>query len=226
MARLDGDYRKNWMLIAVFLGLFAISATYSVHFTPPGTIEVRINDDVLYVDKSEVLNKHWVEYLLYLKNSFGENSDIFLQAQLDSAIWSTVYSGGVLNYNSVYADYPVIGVSYQQAVDYCNWRSDRVSEKYNKTISYRLPTKDEWDWICKKYGEENYLKGINKIEKGRGFLNLTDNVSEMVSEEGMAKGINWKMIDTVTTTSPNKLVTFDYDSPTNWIGFRCVAIIK
>lgn len=90
-----------------------------------------------YMDETEVTNLMYLEYLDWLKNVFppsNENySRIYAGALLDTLVWRNR-----LGYNEVmtnnylrhpaYANYPVVGVSWIQAVEFSNWRTDRVNE--------------------------------------------------------------------------------------------------
>jgi len=60
--------------------------------------------------------------------------DIYLSAVPDTLVWRDVLGFNELlteNYlrHPSYADYPVVGVSWTQAVQFCKWRTDRVNEK-------------------------------------------------------------------------------------------------
>lgn len=121
---------------------------------PPGT--VRLNDN-LFIDKNEVANIHWREFMYWLESK--KDSIGFENSKIDSMVWINVEGHG--DYSSYYFRHPmfnyrpVVGVDYEQAVAFCNWRSDRVNELYslkpemnpfpNKKYRYRLPTKFEWE---------------------------------------------------------------------------------
>ena len=90
-----------------------------------------------YMDETEVTNLMYLEYLDWLKSVFpptNENfKNIYKGALPDTLVWRNR-----LGYNEVmtnnylrhpaYANYPVVGVSWVQAVEFANWRSDRVNE--------------------------------------------------------------------------------------------------
>ena len=90
-----------------------------------------------YMDETEVTNLMYSEYLHWLKKLFpptDENyKNIYNGAIPDTLVWRNR-----LGYNEVmtnnylrhpaFADYPVVGVSWIQAVEFSNWRTDRVNE--------------------------------------------------------------------------------------------------
>ncbi len=44
-----------------------------------------------------------------------------------------------------YQNYPVVGISYQQALGYCTYLKEKISENYpDYQLEVRLPTKEEW----------------------------------------------------------------------------------
>ncbi len=232
--------------------------------TPPGTIKY---NDSLFVDETEVSNVHWIDYQQYLKQ---RNLDYSLTI-IDSNVWidslaiNTPFKDHYLQHKA-YRDYPLVGVSYKQAVTYCEWRSSRVNELLNirkglieanhglteKELSklpqyfkYRLPTKNEWEMfasvhfsskIIRKRSKKN-MNSIGNFETDsaypiditapvwsyypniNGIYNTHGNVKEMVLEKGIAKGGSWKTYE--NEYNPNR--NFQYDKPTNDIGFRCVA---
>ena len=87
-----------------------------------------------YMDETEVTNHFWTEYLAWLQRIYGSSyPEIVERALPDTAAWRNklAYNEPLVNYylrHPAYRDYPVVGVSWLQASDFCKWRSDRVNE--------------------------------------------------------------------------------------------------
>ena len=87
-----------------------------------------------YMDETEVTNHFWTEYLTWLQRIYGSSyPEIVERALPDTAAWRNklAYNEPMVNYylrHPAYRDYPVVGVSWLQANDFCKWRSDRVNE--------------------------------------------------------------------------------------------------
>ena len=90
-----------------------------------------------YIDETEVTNLMYNEYLNWLETVFPtQNPDyqlIYNGALPDTLVWRNTL-GYVeeltTNYlrHPAYSEYPVVGVNWLQAVQYAEWRSDRVNE--------------------------------------------------------------------------------------------------
>ncbi len=89
-----------------------------------------------YMDETEVTNLMYLEYLDWLKKVFPNDEkygQIYKGALPDTLVWRTPLGFNedlVNNYlrHPAYALYPVVGVNWVQAVQYCKWRTDRVNE--------------------------------------------------------------------------------------------------
>ncbi|GGK33599.1 gliding motility lipoprotein GldJ [Yeosuana aromativorans] len=90
-----------------------------------------------YMDETEVTNMMYLEYLDWIKRVYPPTDENF-RAIYNGALPDTLVWRNRLGYNEVmtenylrhpgYAEYPVVGVSWIQAVEFANWRSDRVNE--------------------------------------------------------------------------------------------------
>ena len=90
-----------------------------------------------YMDETEVTNLMYLEYLDWLKRVFPPEQENY-RLIYDGAVPDTLVWRNRLGFNEVmtnnylrhpaYADYPVVGVSWIQAVEFSNWRTDRVNE--------------------------------------------------------------------------------------------------
>ena len=132
---------------------------------PPGTIIITNN---IYFDKREITNLDYLEYVFWTAHKFGQNSDEYLSVLPDTNVWGKLnsgYSDLISNYlkHPIYHSYPVVGVSYDQAVNYTNWRSDRVMEMllvYYKIIPWNPEVPKDSIFTIEKYFEGKYY-GIN-----------------------------------------------------------------
>lgn len=94
----------------------------------------RVTVSSFYIDETEVTNQYWLDYLHWLKLVYGDTyPELIARALPDTNIWREVMEYNeplVQNYlrHPAYRDYPVVGVSWLQATDYCLWRTDRVNE--------------------------------------------------------------------------------------------------
>ena len=94
----------------------------------------RVSVSSFYMDETEVTNQFWLEYVWWLQRVYGSSyPEIVERALPDTASWRNklAYNEPMVNYylrHPAYRDYPVVGVSWLQANDFCKWRSDRVNE--------------------------------------------------------------------------------------------------
>ena len=88
-----------------------------------------------YMDEVEVRNIDYREYLFWLQRVYGLSyPEVYNKALPDTLVWRDKlgYNEPLVNQylrHPAYNNYPVVGVSWQQATDYCVWRTDRVNER-------------------------------------------------------------------------------------------------
>ena len=95
-------------------------------------IERTVTVASFYMDETEVANIHWLEYLYYVK--LDSTREFYESALPDTTVWARE-----LAFNDPYVDhylrypgfryYPVVGVTWIQANDYCKWSTAVVNEK-------------------------------------------------------------------------------------------------
>jgi len=90
-----------------------------------------------YIDETEVTNLMYMEYLDWLEYVFPTQEQRYRQiyegALPDTLVWRNqlgYVEELTTNYlrHPAYAEYPVVGVNWLQAVQYAEWRTDRVNE--------------------------------------------------------------------------------------------------
>ena len=94
----------------------------------------RVSVSSFYLDETEVRNVDYREYLFWLRRVFAEYPAVYKNALPDTLVWRSklAYNEPYVEYyfrHPAYNQYPVVGVNWIQANDYCAWRSDRVNEK-------------------------------------------------------------------------------------------------
>ena len=90
-----------------------------------------------YIDETEVTNIMYMEYLDWLEYVFPTQDERYRQIY-EGALPDTLVWRNQLSYveelttsylrHPAYAEYPVVGVNWLQAVQYAQWRTDRVNE--------------------------------------------------------------------------------------------------
>ena len=94
----------------------------------------RVTVASFYMDETEVANVDYLEYLYWLQRIYGaDHPEVCRRALPDTLVWRARLGYNepmVTNYlrHPSYREYPVVGVSWTQAKDYCEWRTDRVNE--------------------------------------------------------------------------------------------------
>jgi gliding motility-associated lipoprotein GldJ len=122
----------------------------------------RVTVSSFYMDETEVRNVDYREYLYWLKRVFVDYPQVQRNALPDTLVWRRPMAYNepyVLYYfrHPSYNEYPVVGVSWLQATDYCVWRTDRVNEQL--LINEGILDPDPNQINEENFNTESYLAG-------------------------------------------------------------------
>lgn len=146
---------KFWLLCSIFFcscgvqknRIVSPSGKSATIKTPPIMVEI---DDNFYADKTEMNNFNYESFVVWAERVYGKNSEQYLFTLPDTAVWlRTPLTDGNEKFAPLFEklaevyfqsdrlrNFPVVGISFEQAKAYCHWRGERVLE-------YILRTKKE-----------------------------------------------------------------------------------
>jgi len=159
----------------------------------------RVTIASFYMDRTEVTNLHWLEYMYWMKRVYNKTyPHVYKKCLPDTLSWRTAmgYREKYVNYylrHPSYADYPVVGVSWLQANDFCKWRTDRVNEAIlvrEGILKWHFADEGSTDVGAANdanydkrfasvpqnmFSTENYLNGNYTVESEGGYVMNKDN---------------------------------------------------
>ena len=164
-------------------------------FVEGGTFTMgRVQDDVMhdwnnsptqqhvqsfYMDETEVTNLMYLEYLDYLKRVYPPSEpryrNIYLGALPDTLVWRNRlgYNETMTNNylrHPAYAHYPVVGVSWIQAVEFSKWRTDRVNELRLEKEGFTAKGARFAAEAGETFSTETYLNAPSKVYGGNDSI--------------------------------------------------------
>jgi serine/threonine-protein kinase len=146
MGRNLSDEEKNFALGAPGRQIKIFSYDYPAHETTVSPF---------FLDRTEVSNAQYAEFVKATNR----------QAPAD-------WNGNAPPANADLI--PVTGVTYQDAIDYCSWRSGQRADGFN----YRLPTEEEWEYAARGQDAGKPGAPINLYPWGDQWLDGEANTKE------------------------------------------------
>jgi len=140
----------------------------------------RVTVSSFYMDETEVANVHWREYVYWLTLHYPENPEVSRKALPDTNVWRRELAFNepyVQNYyrHPAYNYYPVVGVSWEQANEYCRWRTDRVNEEILAKSHFIERTPDATGQSS--FSTDAYLNNKDATTMKRGLKDYSPNAS-------------------------------------------------
>jgi len=175
--------------------------------TPPGTSQIK---DSLYMDTYEVSNMAWQEFIAWTQK-YDEDTLKYKKLEADTTVWYSLKYDADRYINTYFtgasfASYPVVGITYEQAKQFCEWRTERVNELLQKTpgsafkrVEYRLPTETEWelaaagklDIVKFPYGYEHTTERIKGGDTVKIFNCYYNDFDSLNPQQANAKPVNF-----------------------------------
>ena len=132
-----------------------------------------------YMDETEVTNLMYSEYLHWLKKLFPPTEEnykhIYNGAIPDTLVWrnrlgfNEVMTNNYLRHPA-FADYPVVGVTWLQAVEFSNWRTDRVNELILEEEGFTTRNARYGLEAGKTFNTQTYLNSPSQTYGGKGGI--------------------------------------------------------
>jgi len=173
------------------------------------TKDFNVTIDPFWMNQTEISVKEYLGYTEFVKNDSSKLSYESALPNRDKAPFNDYYS------NKKYSDFPVVGISLQQAQNFCKWKTRIENLKLKAkgkppVLDYRIPTEVEWVYASTGGKNPNEIPipkttELSKISANKpndwGLYNMSGNVSE------------W----TNTSFDPGKYMTILQNPPTSQV---------
>lgn len=145
------------------MGRVEQDVTYENHNVPR-----RVTVSSFYLDETEISNFHWCEYMYWVGRTYTEYPMVYKKSLPDTLSWREKlgFNEKYVEYylrHPAYRDYPVVGVSWMQANEFCRWRTDRVNEfiLIREGILLMNPNQQNEPFTTDAYMAGQYEQGLN-----------------------------------------------------------------
>ena len=145
------------------MGRVEQDVTYENHNIPR-----RVTVSSFYMDETEISNFHWCEYMYWVRRTYTDFPMVYKKSLPDTNSWREKlgFNEKYVEYylrHPAYRDYPVVGVSWQQASEFCKWRTDRVNEfiLIREGILVSNPNQQNEPFTTDAYMAGQYEQGLN-----------------------------------------------------------------
>lgn len=147
------------------------------HNNPPRPMTV----SSFYMDEVETSNADYNEYIYWLERIYGADyPEVVERAKPDPLVWNSI--GGFRDpitgdyfENPGYNNYPVVGVTWEQARDYCDWRTDRYNEYI--LVSSKILDFDGGQTADNNFNTDAYLAGQYSGIANKGLQDMNPNAA-------------------------------------------------
>lgn len=143
--------------------------------------EVLISKDTAYVDDEGTIRRETINRAL--TGPFDFVNTYIVNIYPDTTVWvndfANAYTDQYARYyfsSPIYDDYPVVGVSWEQANAFCAWRTDYLKQSYGmrgiEVEPFRLPTEAEWEYAARAgNNDQTYSWKTNVEHTQKGCFN-------------------------------------------------------
>ena len=199
---------KNHFVKMIYINGGEFTKNSTTRFTPTASdstlfsqsIPKRTFVDPFYISATEITNLDWRKFYTEKVEELG-----LVKAKEkyypDTALWLNEFRytynlPHAKNYftHSNFDDFPVVGITWEQANAFCEWKTKEVSrllaEKgIKKFIEFRLPTENEWEFAAMKKRSENKIEKVSHYgwseEEMMGHLLDVTNIGEVFDQNGV-----------------------------------------
>jgi len=204
---------KQLMARIIFLFLIFPSALFSYAVTDVYVPNCKaVKGSFLFAAETEVTNG---QYLLFLNDQYRKHgAECYSSLLPDTSAWLSpgTYCEPYLQYyfrHPAYSDYPMVNITKEQALEYCEWLEEKLNSQYSRLIEQpivavdvRLPTDREWQDAARG-GNQNAIfpwpgygmRNVTPKHKGKFMANF-------VRGRGDFMGVAGSLNDQADITAP------------------------
>ena len=169
---------KGWPgMVYIEGGTFTMGLTKDDVMHDWNNSPVRMQVKSFFIGETEVTNYEYREYLTWLKVVFPPEETLYKEiyngALPDESIFNNTLSRDDFStenymFSQEFSYYPVVGVTWLQAVNYCDWLTDRANERelMNKGILAKdYYSNEEYNYGEKTFNTEQYKKNDSNVSE-------------------------------------------------------------
>jgi gliding motility-associated lipoprotein GldJ len=175
-----GEYEQETGPGLVFIegGTFTMGRVEQDILYDWNNIPRRVSVSSFYMDECEISNLDYREYLYWISRVYVEYPEVYKRALPDTLVWrrKLAYNEPYVEYyfrHPAYQEYPVVGVNWLQANDYCAWRTDRVNERILINLGFLLEDPNQMG--AQNFNTEAYLAHQYEGAVGNEMVDLDPN---------------------------------------------------